>query len=343
MLNLVSNPAVAPEMAPAGNPADDAPLFDAYSQAVVGSVDRVGPAVVHLDVTLASAPRGGRRPMPAAGSGSGLIFTPDGYALTNSHVVHGASSVRARLPDGTVHTAEVVGTDPDTDLAVLRLGATGLAIAELGDSDALRPGQLVIAIGNPLGFQATVTTGVVSALGRSMRSQSGRLIEGVIQTDAALNPGSSGGPLVDSKGRVVGINTAVIAGAQGICFAVPVNTAHFVIPRLIRDGHVRRSWIGIAGQSIRLSPRRVQLSHLHAEGAVLVTEITPGGPADRAGLRPRDIILRIADTTVVGVDDLQRVMTDELIGRSSDVVVLRDGAQTILTVVPAERPRPATR
>ncbi|HEX7940466.1 MAG TPA: trypsin-like peptidase domain-containing protein, partial [Gemmatimonadaceae bacterium] len=293
-----------------------------------------------LDVTLKSAPRGAPRRTPAAGSGSGFIFTPDGFALTNSHVVQGAASVRATLPDGTVHVAEVVGADPDTDLAVLRLGATGLPIAELGNSDALRPGQLVVAIGNPLGFQATVTAGVVSALGRSMRAESGRLIEGVVQTDAALNPGNSGGPLVDSRGRVVGINTAVIAGAQGICFAIPVNTARFVIPRLIREGRVRRSWIGIAGQSIRLSRRRVQVSHLHAESAVLVTELTPGGPAERAGLRQRDIILRIADSTVVGVDDLQRLLTDELIGRSTDVVVLRDGRLRILTVVPAEGPRP---
>jgi S1-C subfamily serine protease len=321
-------------------PANDAPLFDAYSQAVVGAVERIGPAVVHLDVTLASASRGAPHRAPAAGSGSGFIFTPDGFALTNSHVVQGASSVRATLPDGTVHAAEVVGTDPDTDLAVLRLGATGLPIAELGDSAALRPGQLVVAIGNPLGFQATVTAGVVSALGRSMRAQSGRLIEGVIQTDAALNPGNSGGPLVDSRGHVVGINTAVIAGAQGICFAIPVNTARFVIPRLIRDGRVRRSWIGVAGQSIRLSRRRVQVSHLHAEGAVLVTEVTPGGPADRAGLRPRDIIVRIADTTVVGIDDLQRLLTDELIGRSTEVVVLRDGVLRVLTVTPTEGPRP---
>ena len=340
MLKLLSDPDAAPDIPPAVQPADDGPLFDAYSQAVVGAVEHIGPAVLHLDVSLGSARRGGRRGAPPGGSGSGLIFTPDGYALTNSHVVQGASSVRARLPDGTVHIAEVVGTDPDTDLAVLRLGATGLPIAQLGDSAALRPGQLVIAIGNPLGFQATVTAGVVSALGRSMRSQSGRLIEGVIQTDAALNPGSSGGPLVDSRGRVVGINTAVIAGAQGICFAVPVNTAHFVIPRLIRDGHVRRSWIGIAGQSIKLSRRRVQLSHLHAEGAVLVTEVTPGGPAERAGLRSRDIIVRISDATVVGIDDLQRALTDEMIGRDTEVVVLRDGAQTFLTVVPAERPRP---
>src|ERR687885_1247341 len=327
MLTLVSNTAVAPERATADHRADDGPLFDAYSEALVRAVERTGPAVVHLEVALPHARRGGVRGAPSpAGSGSGLIFTPDGFALTNSHVVHGAASVRATLPDGTQYAAEVVGDDPDSDLAVLRLGATGLPVVELGDSAALRPGQLVIAIGNPFGFQTTVTAGVVSALGRSMRSQAGRLIEGIIQTDAALNPGNSGGPLVDSRGRVIGINTAIIAGAQGICFAVPVNTARFVIPRLIRDGRVRRSWIGIVGQAIHLSRRRMQLSHLAAQDAVLATEVAPGGPADRAGVHPRDIIVRIGDTRVVGVDDLQRALTDELIGRRTDVVVLRDGA-----------------
>ena len=339
-LTLVSDPAATPTAPDAGQHAADAPLFDAYSQAVVRAVERTGPAVVHLEVALPHARRAGPRGAPPAGSGSGLVFTPDGFALTNSHVVHGAAAVRATLPDGAQYAAELVGDDPETDLAVLRLGATGLPTADLGDSAALRPGQLVIAIGNPLGFQATVTAGVVSALGRSMRAQSGRLIEGVIQTDAALNPGNSGGPLVDSRGHVVGINTAVIAGAQGICFAVPVNTAHFVIPRLIREGRVRRSWIGIAGQSIRLSRRRVQLSHLHAEGAVLVTEVTPGSPAERAGLQPRDIILRVGDTTVVGVDDLLRLLTEDLIGRSTEVVVLRDGTLRTLAVVPAEGPGP---
>jgi S1-C subfamily serine protease len=337
---LVSDLATTPAAPPADQRAGDGPLFDAYSDAVVHAVERTGPAVLHLEVALPHQRRTRVPGTPPVGSGSGFIFTPDGFALTNSHVVHGAVSVRATLPDGAVHAAEVVGDDPDTDLAVLRLGATGLPVVELGDSAGLRPGQLVIAIGNPLGFQATVTAGVVSALGRSLRSQSGRLIEGIIQTDAALNPGNSGGPLVDSRGRVIGINTAIIAGAQGICFAVPVNTARFVIPRLIREGRVRRSWIGIVGQSIRLSRRRVQLSQLRAEDAVLVTEVSPGGPADRAGLRPRDIILRVADTSVAGVDDLQRMLTDELIGRSTDVVVLRDGTLRTLAVVPAEGSRP---
>jgi S1-C subfamily serine protease len=336
-LKRLSDSSAAPTFSGAGAQ-PDAPLFDAYSQAVVHAVERIGPAVLHLDVTLSAVRQGNARRGPATGSGSGFVFTPDGFALTNSHVVQGASSVRATLPDGAVYRAEIVGSDPDTDLAVLRLGATGLPAAELGDSAALRAGQLVIAIGNPFGFQATVTAGVVSALGRSMRAESGRLIEGVIQTDAALNPGNSGGPLVDSRGLVIGINTAVIAGAQGICFAVPVNTARFVIPRLIREGRVRRSWIGIAAQSIRLSRRRVQLSHLQAEGAVLVTEVTPGSPADRAGMQSRDIILRIGEATVVQVDDLQRVMTDELIGRPTSVVVLRDGALRTLKVIPAESP-----
>jgi S1-C subfamily serine protease len=345
VLTLVSNSVSAPDApdAPTADQHDgDGLLFDAYSDAVVRGVERTGPAVVHLDVKLGrGSPRA--RGAPPVGSGSGFIFTPDGFALTNSHVVHGTTSLRATLPDSSQYAVEVVGDDPDTDLAVIRLGATGLPAVELGDSAALRPGQLVIAIGNPFGFQATVTAGVVSALGRSMRAQSGRLIEGIIQTDAALNPGNSGGPLIDSRGRVIGINTAVIAGAQGICFAVPVNTARFVIPRLIREGRVRRSWIGIAGQSIRLSRRRVQLSHLNAEAAVLVTEVAAGGPAARAGLEPRDIIVQIGDADVVSVDDLQRMLTDELIGRSTQVVVLRDGALRTFAVVPAEGSQPATR
>src|SRR5919202_2908445 len=313
--------------------ADDAALLDAYSRAVTSAVERVAPAVVKIDVRhrLVGGPAAARRsPMEVGGSGSGFVFAPDGLILTNSHVVHRASAIEVTLADARRVRADLVGEDPDTDLAVVRIAAPDLVAATLGDSAALRPGQLVIAIGNPLGFQATVTAGVVSALGRSLRARSGRLMDNIIQTDAALNPGNSGGPLVDSRGRVVGINTAVIAGAQGICFAVPVDTAHFVIPRLIREGRVRRSWIGVAGQSIRLTRRRVQVSHLHAEGAVLVTEVTPGGPADRAGFRPRDIIVRIGDTTVVGVDDLLRLLTEDLIGRSTEVVVLRDGAPKTL-------------
>ena len=314
----------------------EATLLDAYSAAVVGAVDGVGPAVIHLTATYAASPRG-RRGGTAEGSGSGFVFTPDGFALTNSHVVHGAQSLLARFADGSTARADLVGEDPDTDLAVLRLSAAGtLPSAPLGDSAGLRPGQLVVAIGNPLGFQATVTAGVVSALGRSMRSQSGRLIEDVIQTDAALNPGNSGGPLVDSRGQVVGVNTAVIAGAQGICFAVPVNTARVVIPQLIREGRVRRSYVGISGQTIRLSRRRVQLSHLGGDGGVLVTDVAAGSPSARAGVQPRDIIVNFDQSAVSGIDDLQRLLTGERIGTVVQLRVLRNGLERLIAVTPAE-------
>jgi S1-C subfamily serine protease len=270
-------------------------LLDAYSAAVVGAVERVGPSVAHLEVSLAGSPRQ-RQARQAKGSGSGFVFTPDGFLLTNSHVVEGARNVRASFADGSSYPAEIVGLDPDTDLAVVRVDAPTLIPAQLGDSTRLRAGQVVIAIGNPLGFASTVTSGVVSGLGRTMRSKNGRLIDSVIQTDAALNPGNSGGPLVDSHGDVVGVNTAIIVGAQGISFAVPVNTAHFVITQLIRDGRVRRGWIGVSGQTIQLSRRRVQVSHLSTAGAVLVTEVAPRSPAERAGLRQRDISRSAAPT-----------------------------------------------
>jgi S1-C subfamily serine protease len=313
----------------------EAGLHDAYSEAVTAAVDTVGPSVVHLHVHMAPA----RRRAPASGSGSGFVFTPDGFALTNSHVVRGARSIEAAFADGTTAPAHLVGDDPETDLAVVQVARSGaIPTAPLGTSAALRPGQLVIAIGNPLGFQATVTAGVVSALGRSMRAQSGRLIDGVIQTDAALNPGNSGGPLVSSRGEVVGVNTAVIAGAQGICFAIPIDTAHFVIPRLIRDGRVRRSYVGIAGQTVRLSRRRVQVSHLGGDGGVLVTEPAAGSPSARAGLRPRDIIVEFAEQAVAGIDDLQRLLTDARIGIPTPLRVLRDGQPHHLTITPAESP-----
>jgi S1-C subfamily serine protease len=324
------------QVADQGPALSDGALLDAYSAAVIAAVDAVGPGVIHLRAEIRSPRR-----RPTGGSGSGFVFTPDGFALTNSHVVRNAHTLEAAFADGTTAPAQLVGDDPETDLAVVQVARAGAVfpIAPLGDSAGLRPGQLVIAIGNPLGFQATVTTGVVSALGRSMRAESGRLIDDVIQTDAALNPGNSGGPLVSSRGVVVGVNTAVIAGAQGICFAIPINTAHFVIPRLIRDGRVRRSYIGIAGQSVRLSRRRVQISHLDANGGVLVTEVSPSSPSARAGVRPRDILVEFDHHAVGGIDDLQRLLTDERIGVPASLRMLRGGQPHNLTVVPGESPR----
>ena len=328
---------------------DDRALLDAYSATVISAVERVGPSVAHLEVWTAEAPpavrqrRNRPRPRPAdpsapAGSGSGFVFTPDGFMLTNAHVVERATKIRATFADGTHCAAAIVGTDPDTDLAVLRVEASSVTAATFGDSRSLRAGQVVVAIGNPLGFASTVTSGVVSALGRTMRAQSGRLIDAVIQTDAALNPGNSGGPLVDSRGDVVGINTAIISGAQGICFAIPVSTAQLVIPQLISDGRVRRGWIGVGGQTIQLSRRRVQLNHLAAPGAVLITDIAPRSPAEAAGLRMRDLVIGFAGSVVGGIDDLQRLLSTEHLNRTASITVLRDGVQMMLPIIPMERP-----
>ncbi len=344
MLQLLRDNAVAtPAVSEARESDENRDLLDAYSSAVVRTVDLVAPSVAHLEILLESSgssrPRGRRSAeSEKTGAGSGFVFTPDGFLLTNSHVVEGASRVRATFADGESHAAEVVGVDPDTDLAVLRVDVPALVAATLGDSSRLRAGQLVVAIGNPLGFASTVTSGVVSALGRTMRSRSGRLIDGIIQTDAALNPGNSGGPLVDSRGEVVGINTAIIAGAQGICFAVPVNTARFVIPQLIREGRVRRGWVGVSGQTITLSRRRVQISHLDGAGGVLVTGILPNSPAAAAGLRPRDIVVELAGARVESVDDLQRLLVQEPIGSTIPITVMRDGARKIFPIIPSESP-----
>jgi S1-C subfamily serine protease len=346
MLQLVRDATLAnPTAAPDVMRDRSAELLDAYSSAVIAAVDRVAPSVAHLEVWLKAQPgrraRGRRPDAPQrSGAGSGFVFTPDGFLLTNSHVVEGATKVRATFADGESHAAEIVGVDPDTDLAVLRVDAPSLVPASLGDSSRLKAGQVVIAIGNPLGFASTVTSGVVSALGRTMRSQSGRLIDGVIQTDAALNPGNSGGPLVDSRGVVVGINTAIIAGAQGICFAVPVNTALFVIPQLIRDGRVRRGWIGVSGQTIALSRRRVQISHLEGAGGVLITAVAPQSPAESAGLHARDIIVEFAGARVSSVDDLHRLLTEPRAERTVPITVVRDGARRIFPIIPAESPSP---
>ena len=313
----------------------DAAARDAYSAAVINAVETIGPAVVNLDV----ATKRGR------GSGSGVIFTPDGFALTNHHIAGDAVDIRVVLGDGSERTATLVGSDPDTDLAVIRVqtadGDGDFPHAALGDSDALRVGQLAVAVGNPLGFQATVTAGVVSATARSLRGQNGRMIDNVIQTDAALNPGNSGGPLVDAAGEVVGINTAVIAGAQGICFAVPINTAKWVAVRLIREGRVRRSVIGVGGQNVQL-PRKVVRHHdLPASTGVIALDLAADSPAVAAGLRVQDVIVGFAGEPVDSLDALQRLLTDDRVGVAADLDVLRRHGNTVvrlpLTVVPAPR------
>jgi len=316
---------------------DDLALLDAYSQAVIGAVERVAPAVVKIDVRQRLV--GGRRtqPMEVGGSGSGFIFTPDGLILTNSHVVHGARSIEVTLADARRVRADLVGEDPDTDVAVVRIAASDLVAAPLGDSSTLRPGQLVIAIGNPLGFQATVTAGVVSALGRSLRNRSGRLMDNVIQTDAALNPGNSGGPLVTSRGEVVGVNTAVIMPAQGIAFAVAINTANFVAGRLIRDGSIRRGYLGVAGQTVALHPRLIRAYALPSTSGVLIVSVERDSPAYTTGLRERDIIVSLAGQPVSGVDDLQRVLADRPTGLPMPVVVIRGAERREFPIVPSER------
>ena len=310
-------------------------VLDAYSQAVTGAAERVGPAVVSVDVRHRVARRG-RPAREVPGHGSGFVFTPDGFILTNSHVVHDATRIEAAFADGRRVGAQLVGDDPETDVAVLRVEPGTPAAAELGDSGTLRVGQLVIAIGNPLGFESTVTAGVVSALGRSFRSVTGRLIDDVIQTDAALNPGNSGGPLVDSRGRVIGVNTAVILPAQGICFAVGINTAKVVTGQLIRHGKIRRGRIGVAGQNVPLL-RLAQRAHgLDAKSGVLVTGVEPNSPAQRAGLTSGDIIVAFDGKPVAGIDDLHQLLVTERIGAPTTVVVLRKADKLELAIVPDE-------
>ncbi len=328
----------APAASAAARPTDG-DLLDAYSQAVTGAAEQVGPAVVSVEVRH-KVERRGRPAREVPGNGSGFVFTPDGFVLTNSHVVHDATRLEAAFPDGRRVRAELVGDDPDTDLAVLRVPPVSLTVAELGDSGALRVGQLVVAIGNPLGFQSTVTAGVVSALGRSFRSVGGRLIDDVIQTDAALNPGNSGGPLVDSRGRVVGVNTAVILPAQGICFAVGINTAKFVTGQLIRHGKIRRGRIGVAGQTVPLLRLAQRALGIDGNSGVLVTGVEPDSPAARAGLASGDIIVAFAGSAVTGIDDLHRVLTADRIGVATTVVVLR-GAERLELPITSVESRPS--
>jgi S1-C subfamily serine protease len=308
-------------------------LLDAYSQAVSGAVERAAPSVVAITVRhREDGPR--RRGRAAGGAGSGFVLTPDGFVLTNSHVVHGAREIEVAASDGSRRAARLVGDDPDTDLAVLRVGGNGLAAVTLGDSRRLRVGQLVVAVGSPYGFECTVTAGVVSALGRSLRSSAGRLIDNVIQTDAALNPGNSGGPLLDAAGCVVGVNTAAILPGQGICFAIPMATAQFVAARLIRDGAIRRARIGIGGQSAKVHRALVRHLALSSDGGVRVLSVEPGGPAERAGLLTGDVVVRFGESRVADVDDLVRVLADAEPGRAAAVVALRLTEAITLEVVP---------
>jgi S1-C subfamily serine protease len=314
-------------------------LLDAYSRAVISAAEKVSPSVVNIDVQ--QRPRGQqaiehRRPPEARGSGSGFVFTPDGFIMTNSHVVHQAGGIEVTLSDGHRFQADLVGDDPETDLAVIRIHAPNLVPAPLGDSQAIHVGQVVIAIGNPYGFQCTVTAGVVSALGRSLRSRSGRLIDNIIQTDAALNPGNSGGPLVTSRGEVIGVNTAVILPAQGLCFAVGINTATFVAGRLMKDGKVRRSYIGVAGQDVPLPRRLARFHHLPVEGGILVASIEPNSPAQRAGLSEGDVIVGYNGQPIGGIDDLHRQLTDTQVGIRSLLTIIRRTEKLDVAIVPEE-------
>ena len=329
MLDFNSFPEREDESASSSSP--DAGLLDAYSHAVTSVADKVGPAVLRVETCGA-----GGRP---GGSGSGVTIAPDGLVLTNCHVVEGAREVRLLDAEGRVMEAQRLGEDPDTDLALLRAGsARDLPHARLGNSKALRRGQLVVAIGNPLGFESTVTAGVVSALGRSLRARNGRLIEDVIQTDAALNPGNSGGPLVSSGGEVIGINTAVIRGAQGICFAVASNTAQFVLSELIKHGRVRRGFIGVSGQTAQVPRRHARAADIDNASGAMVTALEPQGPAARAGLMTFDVIVRADSVAVTGVDDLIRLLSSERIGKRIAVDILRRGQLRTFDVTPLERP-----
>jgi|SRR5262245_55932837 len=315
-------------------------LLDPYSQAVIKASEKVNPSVVKIDISQntrrssAQSPAGQR-----TGSGSGFIFTPDGFILTNSHVVDQASEIAVTLPDGRHSEAQLIGSDPDTDLAVLRINMSNLIPVILGDSQKIRVGQLVIAIGNPYGFQYSVTAGVISALSRSIRTPSGRSIDNIIQTDAALNPGNSGGPLVNSRGEVIGVNTAVILPAQGICLAIAINTAKFVAGQLIKEGRIRRSYIGVAGQDVPLHRRLVRHFNLSVETCVLVVTIESDSPAAKAGLREGDLIIQYDGQPIAGIGDLHRLLTDQRVGVRSKLTVIRQSEIMELDIIPEDSSR----
>lgn len=314
-------------------PVSDGPLLDEYSNAVTRAAEQVSPSVVKIDVFK----KGGRPGEPdGGGSGSGFIITPDGFILTNGHVVQGAERLEVTLADGRRPDAHLVGTDPDTDLAVIRVYAPNLKPVRLGDSNHLRVGQLAIAIGNPYGFRYTVTAGVVSALGRSFRAGSGRLMDNLIQTDAALNPGNSGGPLVNSRGEVIGVNTMVILPAQGLCFAIGINTAKYIAGWLIKDGVIRRSYLGAGGQTAKIHRRVVRHYHLPNDTGMLVLSVEPGGPASRAGLREGDIVVEFDGSAIATIDDLHRQLTGARVGLRSPITLIRHAEKLTLKIVPEE-------
>lgn len=334
---FVSTPSLGNESGlPIGTPHDDASLLDAYSRAVVTAAEKVSPSVAKIDVAQTAGRARNGEPRERHGGGSGFVFTPDGLVLTNSHVVHDASRIQVSLPDGRQFPAHLIGDDAATDLAVVRIDAPNLTTVTFGDSQALRVGQLAIAIGNPYGFQYTVTAGVVSALGRSLRSYSGRMIDDVIQTDASLNPGNSGGPLVSSDGQVIGVNTATIMGAQGLCFAIGINTAKFVASRLLTQGRIRRAYIGVEAQTVPLHRRIVRFYDLPKETGVIVLAAENGSPAQRAGLREGDVIIAFGGQPVAGVDDLHRLLTDTQVGVSNSITILRRTEKLDLEIIPQE-------
>ncbi|HKQ24039.1 MAG TPA: trypsin-like peptidase domain-containing protein [Burkholderiales bacterium] len=313
----------------------DDSLLDAYSSAVVSAADRISPAVVKIDVHRNSA----RQRNESGASGSGFLFTPDGMILTNSHVVSGASKVGVHLRDGQSLDGDILGDDPHTDLAVVRVSGSKLPTVQFGTSRGIRVGQLAIAIGNPYGFECTVTAGVVSALGRSMRAYSGRLIDDVIQTDAALNPGNSGGPLSNSRGDVIGVNTAIIMAAQGICFATAIDTAKVVVTQILRHGRVRRGWLGIAGQNTPLSRRMVRYHELEIESGVRIASVEPGSPAQKAGLQDGDVVVSYDGMVVGGIDDVHRLLTEIKVGLEVPIVVLRRGEKLVRPIIATELAR----
>jgi len=335
------NGETVPALGENAKPPADGALLDAYSRAVTSAVERISPSVVNIEVHQSAGKSRSGEPRERQGGGSGFVFTPDGLILTNSHVVHDAKRISVTFADGRRMAASAIGDDPASDLAVIRvdephLGEPGLIAAALGDSQQLRVGQVVVAIGAPYGFQSTVTAGVVSALGRSLRSYSGRLIDDVIQTDASLNPGNSGGPLVDSLGRVIGVNTATILPAQGICFAIGINTAKFVASRLLRDGRIRRSFIGVSAQTVPVHRRVVRFYDLAKESGAMVLSVEENSPARRAGLRDGDVIVALEGKPVAGVDDLHRLLTDVRVGVSCSLTVVRYTEKLELKVLPEE-------